>query len=230
MNFGWLKRPSAFWLKTPIFSDDASTLVHLYWKNGGLVDSKGNAWTQVGTVPYNAGSGKIPPSAGPFSASNYYKTTAVNDVFDTLTSGFSAYFVFIEGGAVTQRFISAGNGVNGWCTYGSGTGTVATLQWPATVANTANVTLAGVNIVACGRTAADLTHGSIKLNLGNTVTAAITNSQDTTDSTFIGVNVSSGQPMNGKVIEILVETSDYSDATATNLANTVKAKLGITTW
>ena len=81
MNPGWLKAPPA-WRKDPLFSDDANTVAHLYWRNGGLFDSKSNSWSMNGTVPQVASSGKVPPGAGPFSDANFYSLGAGNDVLD----------------------------------------------------------------------------------------------------------------------------------------------------
>lgn len=73
MNFGWLKTPSPLWKKLGLLiPEDAATVAHIYFDGAKLNDTKGNTWTQVGTVPQVAKSGAVPAGAGPFSGSNYY--------------------------------------------------------------------------------------------------------------------------------------------------------------
>ena len=65
-----------------LIDPDANTVAHVIWRNGALVDLKGNAWTMGGTVPQVAASGATPPGAGPFSIANYYQLGSGADVMD----------------------------------------------------------------------------------------------------------------------------------------------------
>jgi hypothetical protein len=71
----------------PFIEEDAGCVSHVYWNGSQLVDTKGNSWSMIGTVPQAATSQLYPQGfsassragAGPYGAGQYY----------TLNNGFS---------------------------------------------------------------------------------------------------------------------------------------------
>lgn len=54
-----------------VFAADAAELAHISVLNGTVRDSKGNSWTEVGSIPRVAATAHLPEGLGPFSAANY---------------------------------------------------------------------------------------------------------------------------------------------------------------
>src|SRR5574340_1492774 len=79
--------------RQPLIPDDAGTVSHVVFNGSSLVDRFGNSWTQNGTVPQVARSGRTPAGAGPFSDANYYSLGTGSDVLD-FAGDFSACIVF----------------------------------------------------------------------------------------------------------------------------------------
>lgn len=76
-------------MSSPLLPDDAGTTCHLWIHNGQVVDTKGNVWSEVGSIARIAaadlgfGTGLQAEGIGPFSLSNYLTTTAgVGNVFN----------------------------------------------------------------------------------------------------------------------------------------------------
>ena len=67
-----------------LIEEDANTVAHVYWNGTALVDTKGNSWTQNGTVPQVTANPFTTTryGAGPFSAANYYSLGTGADVLD----------------------------------------------------------------------------------------------------------------------------------------------------
>lgn len=94
----------------PRISPDANTVCHI-WFDGTAMQKTGScAFTQVGTVPMVAASGRAPAGAGPFSASNYYAVAGGNnDPLDLSGANFTMCAIYKAGAdASTETLFSAG--------------------------------------------------------------------------------------------------------------------------
>lgn len=94
----------------PRIPPDANTVCQI-WFDGAAMQKTGSCtFTQVGTVPMVAASGRTPAGAGPFSASNYYAVAGGNnDPLDLSGAAFTMCAVYKVGAdATTETLYSAG--------------------------------------------------------------------------------------------------------------------------
>lgn len=221
----------------PIITPDANTVAHLWFKAGGLTDSRGNAWSVVGSVPYVPRSGRAPGGAGSFGAGAYYYLPAGSTL--AFAGDFSACFVFRQNtlaGTLFSNLSTAGGwGVwYDWSWYGNA---VLNLRNA-----TANTTVGGlrtdklgvdrISVVCAGRSG---NVWRVKTNLvgpEETLTSSTAYVQNLTAIAGIGIPGTGdhGGYLNGTVFEAWFSTTAASDALFTSIQQEVKRKLGITAW
>lgn len=222
----WLKPPIP-WKRGPLITADANCVSHVYFRNGVLVDAKGVAWTQVGTVPQVAASGKVPPGAGPFAAANYYRTTATADVFDFTGDFTLAAIVTASGNGSGQHIINASNdGTLGWNLFVNSTGTARISAYGVGTPATANTFPAGVPSVVCmGRSG---TTWYVRLNTGSTVSLSGTHAGAASAiTTRLGLNQSNAGPLSTTLHELYATTTAWSEDGVTALIAAARAKMGL---
>jgi hypothetical protein len=219
---------SAWWRRGPLITPDANTVAHVIWRNGALVDTKGNSWTMNGTVPQVASSGSTPPSAGPYTGVNFYSLGAGADVLDFAGGTFSAAVV----GQITSLPASSAplidNGApvsSGWLFHLNNTGTVlvACYNGGAFSTSTANAVVAGQTFVAF----AGMTAGTLyaKLNGGVMTSAAGTMTTPTTVVAALGWSAATSRNYTGTIYEAWASTTAPSDALFTTILGQVNSRL-----
>lgn len=202
----------------------ANVVTHLVWNGTALVDRKGVAFTQVGTVPQvatgpwypNGFTGSPKPGAGPFSTSNYYKTTATDDVGD-ITGNFVICVVYDVTTAGTTQLAHDGlTGGDGWSLSLTSTQTVFA-TFDGGVATTSTHTGGGAvgHHVACAGRAA--TNQYAKADLASLTTTAGTKAKaDTTKALTLGVYNAASGDFTGTIREAIIWSGEaFTDAKAT---------------
>jgi len=233
MNPGWMKASFA-WKRGPLIPDDANTVAHVYFRNGALVDSYGNSWTQNGTMPQVSASGKIPPGSGPSSDTNNYSLGSGNDVLD-FTGNFSICMIVGASSSYAAQPVTFCNGLynsngyyigfntTGHLTMGVGPGGIMTATSNAIISGVPNVVCVGINF--------GTSTWVQKLNLGTVVTAGSASLLPATGRiAYLGRYNTAGQPWLGTIYEAWFSTTLASDAAFTTLATQIKATLGISAW
>lgn len=221
-------------LTRPLLDDDAGTVAHVVWRDGQLVDTRGNAWTQNGTVPQVARTAGLPAGAGPFSDANYYTLGTGSDVLD-FAGDFSACLVMIQAAtfAATTVMMNGAYYASGWwINTDAATHSYAFIQSVPGMAYSkyGNAALidGAVNVLCFGR--AGLT-GLYKLNLHVLATVAVPSiTPGSSYPVYLGVNSPGIEGFNGTILEAWFSTATPSDTLFTALMQQVKQRLGITEW
>lgn len=200
-----------WWVKAPLIDEDVNTVAHVYWRNGALVDSKGNSWTQNGTVTQAGASGFVPPGAGPFSDANYYSLGAGSDVLD-FAGDFTITIVFRAGSNVNGNQIANGAayGGVGWATLEGGSHVTAWYVNGSLLANTATSKTPGkVYVSSFGMSGTDLRGLE---NLGTARAGTATVSPATAATAKIGRYEGAGAAFDGTILEFYATTTAATDA------------------
>jgi hypothetical protein len=161
----------------PFFEEDAGTVAHVTWDGVQLQDTKGNAWTQNGTVPqgaavglYPSGFNITPAGAGPFATTpNTYNTGAQPGSNLLRVAGdFTVCVIYLPTSLPTTQLIAvAGNAADGGWTMRPDAMQIRGVTNP--VPSTAAV-IGVVNVTCGGRTG---TTGFISNNGATAVTAVV---------------------------------------------------------
>lgn len=209
-----------------LFTDTAGTVSHVYFTGTARADTKSLSWTQTGTVPQNAAlSCKVPPSSGPYSASNYYQLGTGSDVLDFAVA-FTHCFAFTPSAAGTEVGFSNGScGLSkGYYWQTSGTNQITVVGSGCSITTTTNTAAtSGVSVACIGW---DGAHLLAKLNTGaiaSTSVAAWT--ADTGTPARIGVNSGAAIPWTGVIFEEWWSTDAPSDTAFTSIINSALAKV-----
>jgi hypothetical protein len=219
----------------PLIADDAGTVAHVRWNGSALVDSFGNSWTQNGTVPQVARSGRTPAGAGAFSDANYYSLGTGNDVLD-FAGNFSGCVVSsITSGANSPALLSNGafNTAGYYVQHGGATGADVRITFNAAasnspVADAAGTALNQINCICFGRAG---TTGYLKANLRTLVTAtAGTMTAATATQARIGRYTDAGFAVAGTIYEVWLSTTTPTDALFISIMNRVRSRAGVTAW
>jgi hypothetical protein len=209
-----------------LIAEDANTVAHVYWDGSALVDTKGNSWTQNGTVPQVTANPFTTTryGAGPFSDSNYYSLGTGTDVLD-----FAGDFTACVVGIASINQISLSNtalgasgyylgsvGVGGdilFRTYDAGGNT--SVQSPA-----ATYVVGSPNVVCFGISG---TTQYIKSNLNATVSAAGARKTPDTGTPFMIGRVSGGTAYAyvGTIYELYATATPWSEANVTAIQQRV---------
>lgn len=221
----------------PLLPDDANTVCHLWVSGGALIDTKGNAWSEVGSVPRSPkadlglGTGLQAEGVGPFSASNYFITSGVADYLNPpLATGFFVTTIFKGGLDVTPILDHIGYLI-GWKMTGSG--------FVNAIGGTLNVPYAGdtgvARVVTAGIASGDAPFS--KCDLGTTATGGIQFSNNLATMRGTGRQASLGRQLPdlgsgsfpNKIYEVLVTTTTPTasiiDALHNSLMNPDYARL-----
>lgn len=213
----------------PLIADDVNTVCHATFNGTAIQDSKGCAWTMQGTVPQVSRSGKTPPGAGPFSASNYYYLGSGNDALD-FAGDFSICVVHTPTAGANYLVSDGAYNVSGY--YLQVTTSSATFNMSGGAGVNASVfpstQVVGVNVLCVGRSG---NTAYAKSNLGATLNAAISSYAPATATIArIGTASAGANPFAGTIYELWFSTTAASDAVFTAIANRVKLRAGITAW
>ncbi len=200
----------------PLLAEDAGTVAHVYWNGSGLVDTKGNAWTQGGTVPQvAAGASPFVPGkagAGPYSAANHYYGPA--SLMEWGPAGdFSVSVVVVPRSTTIQILVAKqANANTGWEVYTNGS-TAACWLYDGSVkgATASGVVLGGVNVITCGRSGSAIyaraNAGAVgSVAVGNMVSAA---AYPVRFGRAEGAGYEAGS---ATIYEVIASTTPYSDA------------------
>ena len=207
----------------PLIVEDANTVAHVYWNGTALVDSKGNAWTENGTVPQVTANPFTTTryGAGPFSAANYYSSA-------TAPIGFPGDFTVCAvvdnpGSNLVIAYKGAyGASGSGWvlfswtssrvqlATYGPGSTSAAAVA-------SVNFSYGAVNVICGGRSGTNI---YAKVNGGTTGTAASAPVTEGTPSAQIGAGAGLGV-FTGTIYEVYATTTPWSEATVTAIQQKV---------
>lgn len=221
-------------LTLPLLADDVNTVAHVVWRDGALVDLRGNAWTMNGTVPQVARTASMVAGAGPFTDVDFYSLGGGSDLLD-FAGDFSGYIVFSHPSTLSSVLLSNGTvTVDGYYLDhdAAGTGSVRLIFNTAGIASVISVTgmvIGAVNLVCFGRSGAT---GTLKLNLGTYTTGpAGTITPATTTPFRLGrYSITGLADAVDTYYEFGASTSPPSDAACTAAAQRVKQRLGITAW
>lgn len=218
--------PGPWWRRGPLIDEDANCVAHVVWRDGALVDLKGNSWTQNGTVPQTVPNGRRPPGAGPFSGVNYYSLGAGADVLDFAGGTFTVVVVGTGAPSPQFAFTNAAIGSTGY-TIGATTGQVGLFAlWPsfAQVA-TVNAMSVGNPFVMCGGRDGGASTIYGKLNLGAVLTASSAYTAPTGSAALLGGGA--GNAWTGALWEFYATTTAPSDALFTSITRAVASRLRV---
>ena len=209
---------------------DPNTTSDVTWNGTSIVDRKGYAWTQNGTVTETTGDGaspffpagfsQAPLSGAGFSDANYYSGTAGTNPYRVQGGVFSVCVVYLPGSASTEMVLASDSDAShGWFLEqtAAGKGNFGLNGVAASVA-TGNTNLnLGVNILCAGRDSS----GNIiaKLNLGAAVTGSGTTYTDPSSvASAIGrYSGGTGLAWSGRIYEVWISTTAPSDALFTKI-------------
>jgi len=193
----------------------------------GGIDTRGNAWTQNGTVPAVLGPGPFVPGrvgVGPFSDANYFSLGSGADVLD-FSGDFSACFAFFGGPS------ASGPGIFTDGVYNSaGWGVVLTVSgavnfWTASSAYdliTASTVVPGPNIACVGRAGSTK---YAKLNVGTTASIAA-GSMAVGSSGAAMLGRYPVQPYTAPIYEAWFSSTPWNEASVTKIQQRVLGMLG----
>lgn len=221
---------SAVPCKTLICNSDSPAYSHVWFDGSQLRDTKKFAWSMTGTVPQVARSGKTPPGAGPFSDTAYYSRASPNAL--NFASGDFTVIVVAWVPNPSQNGVFIGNTAypstaNGWWTQNNGRRSSITTGAGQYAMNSELAPLGEVSVFCSGRAGSN---DVAQLNLGTFVSAARTYTPNTSDPTYLGRLIYSGNAYASTIYEILVSSSTPTADVCTAAAQAVKARLGITAW
>ena len=207
-----------WWRKGPLITEDANCVAHVYWRNGALVDSKGNSWTMNGTVPQTGSAGSIPPGAGPFSDANYYSLGSGADVLDFSGDFTSTFVYFTPIGSVDGWMFSNGSalGSPGWAfNWANGSGTT-TLYISGTATPDASPSYGdgALCVTVAGRSG---TNSGCRTNAGTYRSVVVPTTFDSTSSAKIGRYNTAGIPFGGVMLECYFTTTAISSSLAASI-------------
>jgi len=208
----------------PLIQDTAGTVAHVTWNGTALVDSKGNTWTQNGTVPQVSGAtasplfpngfGSNPRSgAGPFSASNYY--SGPNNLFQ-FAGDFSVCVVMLGSPDANSALVGAGWYLN-WNSSAGGIDFSSDASHDLLANGNYVPQTNGINVFCAGRSG---TTAIAKGNLAATSTQAQT-ATGFTGSPNIGLRQAGNLPFSSTIYEVWVSTDTPSDALFTAIQQRV---------
>jgi len=221
------QRPKVFpgapaWRKGPLITEDGNCVAHVYWRNGALVDSKGNSWTKVGSPPGTSAVGRIPPGSGALSGSAYYSLSLAGLNF---AGDFMVAVVAMET-TPTGSFgitLSTGNGSVGYVglVVQSDLHLRAVFYPSGTVDLPPTVSLGTPFVLVFGRNGSGFyargSSGSTHRSLAGSYSAGAL-------AAVIGQLVGSTLP--GSAYEIYATSTAYSDTTAGTIIAQVASKMG----
>jgi hypothetical protein len=221
-----VSRPSAM---RPVFSEDAATVSHVWFKAGQIADTKGLTWTMTGTVPQVARSGSTPAGAGVFADANYYSRGTGSDEFDFSTS-YTCHALFSPPAsfATFPVLVSAGDASTiGWVLQFTAGG-AARIWANGQFADTVNTCAASaLNVVSVGRAAGT---SYVKLNLGTSVTKTAALTAATALVTKLGRFETTGLAFAGVLYEVVCSSTAWDEASVVSAQTAAKSKLGVTAW
>ena len=208
----------------PLITEDSNTVAHVYWNGTALVDSKGNAWTQNGTVPQVTANPFTTTryGAGPFSTSNYYSLGTGADVLDF--AGDFTVCVAFQSPTIAGASHIVSNGTYGAAGAGylvrttTSATSVVTINFEGAesadkVATTGNPYTTGPNVLCAGRSG---TTGYIKLNLGTTASVVSVPIEAGSAYPAIignGTYAPSGAFALGTIYEVYATSTPFTEAT-----------------
>jgi hypothetical protein len=216
-----------------LIDEDANTVAHVYWNGSALVDTKGNSWTQNGTVPQVTANPFTTTryGAGPFSTSNYYSLASPNPL--QFASDFTVCAVVsCPATPAAENLILAIGATSskgydlGICraagAVGAG-GVVGSFRSGATVAlqsaSAGQGLGVGPHVVCFGKSGAT---GYLKVDLATTVTGVASGYVQPTTAALIGVytDLTSG-PAVSPIYEVYATSSPWSEANVTAIQQKV---------
>ncbi len=222
--------------------DDAGTVSHMVWNGTALVDTRGNAWTQNGTVPQNVASGLYPETfagaerkgSGLYSDTNYYSLGTGVDVLD-FAGDFTATFVMapttLAGCSGQLIFFSDGlASTDGWYVQHDASGVFALRQWTAGSGGTAacggttRAVVGGVSVVSVGRSGSTLYCKSNADTTGSV--AAVTATPATTRSAKLGRYDSAGFSCGPLLYEAAFSSTTWNETAIADMQRRVLAEVG----
>jgi hypothetical protein len=185
----------------------------------GLINTRGNSWTQNGMVPQNPSTWNAPPSAGAFSDANYYTAP-----YGTLPASgdFTVCAVLTSNTLAgnTVPFSAGGNGINGW--YINASASAYSLYTDnAAVAGSGTPVLGKPQVLCVGRAGALAYAKMDGLTTGSVATTTTPHSRVGT----IGRYTNAGFPFLGTVHEVYATTTPWNEAAVSALQASVMAKI-----
>jgi hypothetical protein len=220
------------WQSGPLITADANTVLHVYWRNGALVDAKGNTWNMVGTVPQVASLGPIPPGAGPFSDTAYYESAVLDLMAAAGDFSYCVIYTSCNGNANVVGNGTAYGGTGIALLPGSATALPASYINGASLLDNVARSIAYPAISCMGRVVSTTTQ-YLKTNghaVRSTSNAAYGNTTVTgTAPTRIGRYQSAGGSATCTVVyEVWFSTTTPADALFTTIEAAVATKLALT--
>ena len=196
-----------------LITEDANTVAHVYWNGTALVDTKGNSWTQNGTVPQVTANPFTTTryGAGPFGTANYYSLGTGADVLD-FAGDFTVCAVMVSGVASSEMIIDQhDDSTTGWRIRKYSDGGCRFQHGSAFAYTGAGNVVGGPNVICGGRSGSTL---YVKNNLGTTATQNVgTYSLPTAIVPMMGRAVVGGQLLEGKMYEFYATSTPFTEAT-----------------
>jgi hypothetical protein len=185
----------------------------------GLINTRGNSWTQNGMVPQNPSTWNAPPSAGAFSDANYYTAP-----YGTLPASgdFTVCAVLTSNTLAgnTVPFSAGGNGINGW--YINASASAYSLYTDnAAVAGSGTPVLGKPQVLCVGRAGALAYAKMDGLTTGSVATTTTPHSRVGT----IGRYTNAGFSFDGTIHEVYATTTAWNETTVAALQASVMAKI-----
>jgi hypothetical protein len=222
----------------PLLPDDASTLIHLIWRNGALIDLAGNKWKTVGAGPtYSPPQGRMPAGARLFSGANHIELGTgvdVSDVVDFL-GVVIATPVAADAHPFVSMFLSNMSPTSGWELVAN---EARQVRWYAPgAAFSEPLTIGEPNVVAfacMGSWGAWTVQNAVKVN-GGPMVSAVGSLVLPTDSVLkVGCHWDDISGFAGTIYEVLLSSLNISsqdpllvDAQLSRLTNIAFTRMGL---
>jgi hypothetical protein len=231
------QKPGAI-LSTPntitpaLFTDDANTVCHPRFNGSSIVDSKGCAWTMVGTVPMVPRSGRVPPGAGPFSTANRITLGTGNEPLDFAAAWYACaiykptatatQILFNDSnGTTTGYYIAANPGTGRILTFFDGAGHGLNSATTKPVASTINCICVGRDGGAGGNAVGIVNDGAL---------VALTANQNPATSSVATIGTDGTSVADGTLYELIFQTGAPSLADLQNKCAQAKSRLEVSSW
>lgn len=205
-----------------LFQPDANTVAHIYWDGGRLVDTKGNTWTQTGTVPMVGRRANAQPGSGPYSDLNFYSLGAGSDVLD-FSGDFMVSIAYRLTDTSQVELLTNTTGSAGYDIQGKAQFQIIS-RTPTLVAASA-LTTPVVGEVLIGTVGKSGTTLSAVLQNGGIGTTTCTWGPATTAAAKVGGYPGGGFAMNGTIFEIHATTTAFTAAAAERQFRSARSRI-----
>lgn len=231
---------AAKYATTALLREDSGTVAHVMFTPDGIVDTKGNAWTNSTDLappiyaiqPPDSALRTTRVSVGPFSDSNYFTQGSAGTGLANINGAFTGCIAYtptsVSNSPMLFSHYSGGGSASGFLIQAVNNNGVYLIGQGFAGPLTPNKSLAGErNIVCFGVAGTGTTTGYVKLNGGPVTTSSIIyNPSSTATSTFGRYQSATGFSFNGTIEEAWFSTDTPSTASIDAIYRRAVAQTG----